>query len=373
MEYSNPTPTEGSRASHPPEHPQPTKPTEDSKESHDPDPASKEHTRASHSRAFRFKDGSRPHRKRTHRHRSRTRDSKPSKRRHREEKQPEPTAEDHFGSTRDSFREPLFDEPTAKDSFGSTRHTFRESLFDEPTTEDPFGSTRDAFRESLFDALGDDEGAAYWESVYGQPIHNYRVPNVQRGPDGELEQMTEDEYVDYVRRRMWERTREGMLAEQERLRAERQQRRKEEAQRNAQYGREEFQRAMDESLRRGAERKKAKVEWGAPWAEYLERWETIGKAAEGSTTKSLRNLIFWPVRSGKRVDVQPKAVEEFMRHAPAPAEFLDTLKAERIRWHPDKIQHRYGVLGIDDVVMRSVTEVFQIVDRLWNEERERQK
>lgn len=332
MESPNPTPTEGPGTSHPPEHPQPTKPAEDSKESHDPNPAPKEHTRTSHSRAFRFKDGSRPHRKRTHRHGSRTRDSEPSKRRHREEKQPEPTA------------------------------------------EDPFGSTRDTFRESLFDALGDDEGAAYWESVYGQPIHNYRVPEVQRGPEGELEQMTEEEYVEYVRRRMWERTREGMLAEQERLRAERQQRRKEEAQRNAQSGREEFERAMDESLRRGAERKKAKVEWGGPWAEYLESWEAIGKAVEGSsTTKSLRNLIFWPVRSGKRVDVWPKAVEEFMRHAPAPAELLSTLKAERIRWHPDKIQHRYGALGIDDVVMRSVTEVFQIVDRLWNEERERQK
>ncbi|KOS40170.1 hypothetical protein ACN38_g8986 [Penicillium nordicum] len=329
MEYPNPTPTEGPGTSRPAEHPQPTKPAEDSKEYHDPN--------ASHIRALRFKDGSRPHRKRTHRrHRSRTRDreSSSSKRRHGEEKKPE---------------------------------------FPDPTGGYPFRSNRDAFRESLFDAMGDDEGAAYWESVYGQPIHNYRVPDVQREPEGELEGMTEEEYVDYVRRRMWERTREGMLAEQERLRAERQQRRKEETRRNTQFEREAFERAMDESLRRGAERKKAKDVWGTPWAEYLESWETIGKAAEESTTKSLRNLIFWPVRSGKRVDVRPTAVEEFMRHAPAPAELMGTLKTERIRWHPDKIQHRYGALGIDDVVMRSVTEVFQIVDRLWNEERERQK
>ncbi|KAJ5519425.1 hypothetical protein N7453_001847 [Penicillium expansum] len=313
MEYSNSTPTEGPGVSHAPEQPQPTKPAEDSKESHSSNPPPKEYSRASHSRAFRFKDGSRPHRKRTHRHRSRTRDDEPSKRRHREEKRPD------------------------------------------PTDENPFGSTRDTFRESLFDALGDDEGAAYWESVYGQPIHNYRVPDVQRGPEGELEQMTEDEYVESVC--ALSGSRKG----------------KEEAQRNAQSGREEFERAMDDSLRRGAERKRAKIEWGAPWAEYLERWETIGKAAEGSAPKPLRNLIFWPVRSGKRVDVRPQAVEEFMRHAPAPAELIGTLKAERIRWHPDKIQHRYGALGIDDVVMRSVTEVFQIVDRLWNEERERQK
>ncbi|CAI7602408.1 unnamed protein product [Penicillium glandicola] len=328
MDPSDPTPTEGPGTSHPPEHPQPAN---EPKETLKTNPSSKEHSRASHSRAFRFKDGSHPHRKRTHRHRSRTRESEPSKRRHREEEQPD------------------------------------------PTYENPFGSNRDTFRESLFDALGDDEGAAYWESVYGQPIHNYRVPDVPRGPEGELEQMTEDEYVEYVRRRMWERTREGMLAEQERLRAERMQKKKEEAQRQAQFGREEFERAMDDSLRRGAERKNAKIGWSAPWAEYLESWESISKAVEGSGRKPLRNLIFWPVRSGKRGDVRPQAVEEFMRHAPPPAELLGTLKAERIRWHPDKIQQRYGVLGIDDVVMRSVTEVFQIVDRLWNEERERQK
>ncbi|KAJ5375754.1 hypothetical protein N7517_007760 [Penicillium concentricum] len=327
---STPTPAEAPGASHPSEHSRANEPASPT-EPHPHNPPDKEHRHSSHSRAFRFKDGSRPHRKRTHRHRSRTRDSEPSKRRHREEKQPE------------------------------------------STHEDPFGSTRDTFRESLFDALGDDEGAAYWESVYGQPIHNYRVPEVQRGPEGELEQMTEEEYVNYVRQRMWERTREGMLAEQERLRAERQQKRKEEAQRNAQAGREEFERAMDDSLRRGAERKRAKVGWSGPWTAYLKSWETIGKAAEGSAPKPLRNLLFWPVRSGKRADINPQAVEEFMRHAPAPAELLGTLKAERIRWHPDKIQHRYGALGIDDVVMRSVTEVFQIVDRMWNEERERRK
>ncbi|RJE20891.1 hypothetical protein PHISCL_06787, partial [Aspergillus sclerotialis] len=83
--------------------------------------------------------------------------------------------------------------------------------------------------------------------------------------------------------------------------------------------------------------------------------------------------------SGKRRDVSQAAVEEFMRHAPSPSgdcgdtpqDLMATLKAERVRWHPDKIQHRYGVLGIDDVVMQSVTEVFQIVDQMWNEAREK--
>lgn len=251
-----------------------------------------------------------------------------------------------------------------------------------------------AFRESLFDALGDDEGAAYWESVYGQPIHNYAVPEIPKGPDGELERMDEEEYATYVRAQMWTRTREGMMAEQDRLRAERRQAKIREEGRQRQRGRdaerEAFERAMEDSLRRGQERRKGKA-WKGVWGLYLEGWEGVQKAvlrcqdsstatadgggeegkSGGSTAATpLRNLLFWPVESGKRCDVTPAAVEEFLKHAPE-GDLLSTLKVERVRWHPDKIQHRYGVLGVDEKVMRSVTEVFQIVDRMWNEERER--
>ncbi|KAJ5805251.1 hypothetical protein N7474_011138 [Penicillium riverlandense] len=243
-------------------------------------------------------------------------------------------------------------------------------------------SPRTAFRESLFDAMGDDEGASYWEGVYGQPIHNYSVPQVPTGPEGELEQMTEDEYAAYVRARMWERTREGMEEAQAQARAERMRQRKNEEQgRTAERERAEFERAMDESLRRGRERKRKRT-WEGLWGNYLKSWEEIARvvaSATGSSSadekksedvKPLRNLLFWPVESGKRRDVAPASVEEFMRHAPPPQEdLLSVLKTERVRWHPDKIQHRYGVLGIDEVVMRSVTEVFQIVDRMWSEER----
>jgi hypothetical protein len=72
-----------------------------------------------------------------------------------------------------------------------------------------------------------------------------------------------------------------------------------------------------------------------------------------------------------------------MRHAPSivasssdegnTSNFVATLKTERVRWHPDKIQQRYGVLGIDEPVTRGVTEVFQILDKLWADQRERQQ
>lgn len=326
-----------------------------------PPPPTDDYKQSSRSKGkFRFKsssgssrhrshDGERPHdlkrrHSRSHRHKERDGDGKPrsSKRRHHR--------------------------PTSPD-----------------TTHDPSArrlSPNDAFRESLFDALGDDEGAAYWESVYGQPIHNYDVPEVPKGPNGELEQMSEEEYASYVRARMWERSREGIAEEQARLRAERMRAKAgEEEGRRRDQERRAFDAAMMESLSRGAERRKVKA-WEGAWGKYVASWDEIGKvfganestdAAGSSSSSSLANLLFWPVQSGKRRDVSPDAVREFMRRAPPSADLLLTLKTERVRWHPDKMQHRYGAQGIEDAVMRSVTEVFQIVDRMWNEERERKR
>jgi hypothetical protein len=269
------------------------------------------------------------------------------------------------------------------------RHKSKRSHSPSPNVENnPRGlSPNTAFRESLFDALGDDEGAAYWESVYGQPIHKYAVPSVPKGPDGELEQMSEEEYAAYVRSRMWARTREGMLEEQERLRAERaRHKQREEQSAESQRQRMRFEQAMEESLHRGRERRRLKA-WKTVWDEYRRAWEEVNREVNvgESERRAFRNLVFWPVESGKRRDVSREAVEEFMRRAPAegsgvedsgPADstagLLAVLKSERIRWHPDKIQHRYGTLGIDESVMASVTEVFQIIDHMWNETRAKQ-
>ncbi|KAE8349458.1 hypothetical protein BDV28DRAFT_163617 [Aspergillus coremiiformis] len=254
---------------------------------------------------------------------------------------------------------------THGDSGRRRRRHRRRSASPRGHDDPPDGLSADAaFRESLFDALGDDEGAAYWESVYGQPIHRYAVP---RGSNGELEQMTEEEYARYVRTKMWERTREGMLEEQERVRARRTKR--EEGLRE----KKRFERAMEESLRRGQERRRRKA-WAGAWEAYRASWEEVDRAVGDVRTGGegkLGHLLFWPVESGKRRDVGREAIEEFMRHASGDGDrevdLLAVLKAERVRWHPDKIQHRYGALGIDEVVMSSVTEVFQIIDRLWTE------
>jgi len=257
-----------------------------------------------------------------------------------------------------------------------------------------------AFRESLFDAMGDDEGAEYWESVYGQPIHNY--PDEKRNEEtGELEKMSDEEYIAFVRRGMWERSWEGIEAERELKRKEKL--RKEREHHSTAKGTESagysgagnrtaeadiFASEVEESLRRGA-RRKDRALWREKWRVYEKSWDNLHQlvrsrtgAAKGSEdgAVSLRNEIIWPVASGKRADVSPAEIANFMVKTSEslaatgslenePTMLLENLKWERVKWHPDKIQQRYGCLNIDEGTLRAVTEVFQVMDGLFNEKR----
>ncbi|KAI0165869.1 hypothetical protein GGR57DRAFT_139605 [Xylariaceae sp. FL1272] len=216
-----------------------------------------------------------------------------------------------------------------------------------------------AFRESLFDAMADDEGAAYWEGVYGQPIHVYNQERA--GPDGELERMDDEEYARFVRRKMWEKTHQGLLEE----RARREQRRREKESHKEEAAR--LTREMERSLRKGEERQR-KRGWKDHWGRYVQAWESW----DGSM-----DTISWPVQSARREDVDAAAVREFYVFGidlteVGEVEFLTKLKDERVRWHPDKIQQRLGG-KVDGVVMKDVTAVFQIIDELWSDTRSRAK
>ncbi|KAF4543125.1 uncharacterized protein LTHEOB_6859 [Lasiodiplodia theobromae] len=241
------------------------------------------------------------------------------------------------------------------------------------TRSDQYMDPDAAFRESLFDALADDEGAAYWEGVYGQPIHTYPIEH--QTPTGELERMTDEEYAEYVRRKMWEKSHQHILEERERQDKERQKRKADEkAQRErTRYMQEEhdsFQRSVEASLKRGEERK-AKKKWKEVWARYTKEWEDIA-AGTADNGLAVKDLLPWPVESGKVKHVSKDEVEHFFRSVPLGEEELATqIKAERVRWHPDKIQHKFGERGIDEATMKAVTAIFQVIDRIWSEVRER--
>ncbi|KAK3180806.1 hypothetical protein K4F52_007897 [Lecanicillium sp. MT-2017a] len=213
-----------------------------------------------------------------------------------------------------------------------------------------------AFRESLFDAMADDEGAAYWEGVYGQPVHVYSQEKV--GPQGELERMTEEEYAAYVRQKMWEKTHAGLL--EERARREEQRKKKEREERHSR----KLQQDMEQSLRRGEERR-LKRRWTKRWEDYTSAWERW----DGTP-----GAIYWPLVDGsKGEEINEEDVRSFFTRGLELEEigeeaFVTKLKDERVRWHPDKIQQRLGG-KVDEAVMRDVTAIFQIIDRLWTDMR----
>ncbi|KAF8848620.1 hypothetical protein BDZ45DRAFT_564500, partial [Acephala macrosclerotiorum] len=224
-----------------------------------------------------------------------------------------------------------------------------------------------AFRESLFDAMADDEGAQFWEGVYGQPIHTY--PDVKQGPDGELERMTDEEYTAFVRAKMYEKTHQHLIEEKARRDAA-----KKERERLAREGAKEereaerFRKKVEESLRRGEERKTKKA-WSEKWDAYIQKWDTLGK---GVVENIAIATIPWPVESGVRKDVGRKEVERFFLYAPTAGQPTEVqlskvLKVERVRWHPDKIQQKLGGQSVNEEVMQAVTAVFQVIDDLWSE------
>jgi hypothetical protein len=252
--------------------------------------------------------------------------------------------------------------------YGDPDHRYRESLYDDVNKGLPDVDSDAIFRESVFDAMADDEGADYWEGVYGQPIHIY--PNTKPGPDGTLERMTDEEYADFVRMKMWEKSHQHIL--EERAARERARQRRKERNRDLEEGiakdeaeRENIRRQMDDSLKRGAERKRAK-EADAAWATYLTKWHHL-KSLQEPGLDDPRNIIPWPVASGRPGQVEGKGIEQFLRSSPRWREdALALLKTERVRWHPDKMQQRFGQ-HIDTETMKLVTAVFQVIDRLWNE------
>jgi len=276
----------------------------------------------------------------------------------------------------------------------------------EPADPDATNTT-DAFRNSLFDALADDEGAQYWESIYSQPVHIYPRPAVET-VNGQLEQMSDDEYVNYVKRRMWERKHPEEMLERERSqRLKREEDEKREKRRES-FVRKKEREAWTRAARNGARKFAAEDEeyephvpkdWhihdgdtvdsthtvrpsdcDAAWSRYLADWnklehELLGERdaapSEASSTAEPSKRIPWPTLSPTKPVTKPN-IEAFMCYAPAdgPRSRLQLLKAERVRWHPDKVRQRFGG-KVDGDTVQLVTGVFQVIDALFEEEKSR--
>lgn len=283
-----------------------------------------------------------------------------------------------------------------------------------PSAEAEFHGPDDAFRSSLFDAMADDEGAAYWEGVYGEPIHVYSRPTVQT-ETGELEQMSDEQYVDYVKRKMWEKKNPELAKERE-DRARREMQEEERRQRKKRgvrddhdsgdsdyewVGNEEkgyerrrvrgkatprerararpgtsnpgFMSDVDAALARGAKRKEAK-KWQQAWAQYQKKWEDLKASTQILQGAELANAIPWPVITGSANSVSKDDIEDFYQNYTLGEGETRSglLKAERFRWHPDKIQHRFGGENVDADTLKLVTSVFQTIDEMMAREKRKE-
>jgi len=215
--------------------------------------------------------------------------------------------------------------------------------------------------------MADDEGAEYWHSVYGQPVHTH----------GGIDGMGDEEYAAHVRARMWTKTDEGREAERLKRRAEarkekdiEEQERRERRKRRRleeEIGKELLDDDIARSLKSGERRKRLRQE-RMQWDDYIKSWKVWGGQVDE---------MAWPVEGrgqwGVR-QVSEAAVWKFMHSGLDEeeerdrAEFTMRLREERVRWHPDKMQQRLGG-KVDELVMRDVTAVFQIVDKFWGQAR----
>ncbi|RPA80872.1 hypothetical protein BJ508DRAFT_307071 [Ascobolus immersus RN42] len=240
----------------------------------------------------------------------------------------------------------------------SRKYRHRDEYTPEPDIPAPGPEDPDlAFRQSLFDAMADDEGAAFWESVYGQPLHTYPRPPPQRNERGELEEMNDDEYAAYVRQKMWEKSHEHILEERKRREEERERRKARDREEAKEWERRERERLHREKERRTRKSRQTMVE---RWSQYVLQWQEVLAAKDKEGVQPP-----WPVESGRLADVEKKRVEEFFLKGVKEGELEGALKMERVRWHPDKMQQRLGTL--DKEVLEAVTAVFQTVDAMWGE------
>jgi hypothetical protein len=214
--------------------------------------------------------------------------------------------------------------------------------------------------------------------------------------------MSDGEYVAYVKEKMWEKKNPEVVREREKKEKERKFEEEERTRRREEFARKKERAAWkrsqrwtggddndeDEDRERWARYEYAfagdvdsasqassrphasEAEYTSAWTTYLSAWQTLLFSRETGNVGNPSSQIPWPVLSGKPV-LKPN-IEAFLHRLPATnsAERLRMLKAERVRWHPDKIQQRFGG-KVDEGTMKLVTGVFQVIDGMLEVERKK--
>ncbi|KAL4755841.1 uncharacterized protein BDW70DRAFT_167369 [Aspergillus foveolatus] len=195
----------------------------------------------------------------------------------------------------------------------------------------------------------------------GRPRQSEREPRARREHEQQAQKEREGN-CERVRREREERFKREQRDREDTLR-------KEQQEREAKARRED---AARRQRAKAAEEAKAKR-----WKEYNRAWEELKISTVASRmSKNPRTSIPWPTDAGSFRscrDVDQADIEAFLRYGvslDAEAQLLPILKVERLRWHPDKIQHLFCA-RVDEATINKVTEISQIVNQLYTYEQAR--
>jgi hypothetical protein len=174
-------------------------------------------------------------------------------------------------------------------SAGSDRSNGDSPLLDPSYYEEIKAELEEAqFRAKLFSAMEDDTRLEDIEARFNA----YHIPKRWKGsgdPLERLEDMDDDEYVEWLRRKMWERKHKKEREDAARLEKERQERRERERRERREV------RKHEEERRQKHKEREAVTEMTHAWQEYLASWGTLNSKPPTSLALHFQDIP-WPIQ-----------------------------------------------------------------------------
>lgn len=188
------------------------------------------------------------------------------------------------------------------------------------------------FRAKLFSAMEDD---THLEEIEAR-FNAYHVPKRWKGNEDPLENLgdiDDNEYIEWLRRKMWERKHREEREETVRLEKERQERRE--------RGRRERREAheQEEERQRKRRERKAVEEMTHAWQSYSTSWDALNSNPPTFPTLHFQNIP-WPIRH-RPASPEQLTVEAISAFVLSPSHSRGKSRKQRIReallvYHPDR-------------------------------------
>ncbi|KAG8698136.1 hypothetical protein FRC08_006108, partial [Ceratobasidium sp. 394] len=200
------------------------------------------------------------------------------------------------------------------------------------------------FREKLFDAMGDDAGLDGAEAHYNDYTY---VPPRWRDPGesstklagGDLSNLDDEQYAEWVREGMWRRTHRAEVEAQERAEEEKKRQKEKEKAR-----REETRKMEREAVEHRARRQQVKEQQHVvdAWIAYDTRWTQL-RAGQAQPGELAFTDLPWPSYPAPKLPLSPEALSKQAISAflLSPLHSIGKPRRQRLRealllYHPDR-------------------------------------